>query len=175
MRAYSKERGKGSFILAVASGESVTDHRPEGVESMRRRWTKNEMKQNIRTAKGKLIDINHMFPKIDPHSGGIYDANWNEKTEKGEMMIWETDEVILDAIRNNIIEAVSINTGKPRRIDTNCDDGECFIEPVGTILGEENGVALAYVVTANEGFDYHGQHIPALPPGMKFTKIYLVE
>ena len=175
MKNYSAERGKGRFILAVASGESVTDHRPEGVESLRRRWTADEMKQNIRTAKGKLIDINHMYSKIDPHSGVIYDANWNHKTQKGEVMIWETDEVILDAIRDNIIEAVSINTGKPRRIDTNCDDGECFIEPSGTILGEENGVALAYVVTGNEGLDYHGQHIPALPPGMKFTKIYLVE
>ena len=175
MRAYAQEHGKGRFILAVASGESVTDHRPEGVEQHRRRWSKSEMSQNIRTAKGKLIDINHMYSKIDPHSGGIYDANWNEATERGEMMIWETDEVILDAIRNGIIEAVSINTGKPRRVDTNCDSGECFIEPSGTILGEDNGVALAYVVTAHEGLDYHGQHIPGLPPGMKFTKIYLVE
>ena len=175
MRAYAQEHGKGRFILAVASGESVTDHRPEGVEQHRRRWSKSEMSQNIRTAKGKLIDINHMYSKIDPHSGGIYDANWNDKTERGEMMIWETDQVILDAIRNGVIEAVSINTGKPRRVDTNCSTGECFIEPSGTILGEDNGVALAYVVTAHEGLDYHGQHIPGLPPGMKFTKIYLVE
>lgn len=175
MKEYSKQRGKGRFILAVASGESVTDHRPEGVEIHRRRWSKNEMMQNIRTSKGKLIDINHMYSKIDPHSGGIYDANWNHITEKGEVMIWETDEVILDAIRDDIIGAVSINTGKPRRVETNCSDGECFIEPEGTILGEENGVALAYVVTASEGFDYHGQHIPGLPPGMKFTKIYIVE
>lgn len=175
MRAYAQEHGKGRFILAVASGESVTDHRPEGVEQHRRRWSKSEMSQNIRTAKGKLIDINHQHSKIDPHSGGIYDANWNEVTERGEMMIWETDQVILDAIRNGIIEAVSINTGKPRRVETNCDTGECFIEPSGTILGEDNGVALAYVVTAHEGLDYHGIHIPGLPPGMKFTKIYLVE
>lgn len=172
---YSRNHGTGKFMLVVLSGESITDHRPEGEEIHRRRWNQKEMMQNIRTAKGKMIDINHVYQKKDMQSGGVYDANWNFKTNKGEVILWETDNEILDAIKNNIITAVSIHTGKPRKIETNCEDGECFLEPSGTILGEDDNIALAYVVTDPRGFDYNGYRISAAPPGMPFTKIYMVE
>ena len=176
MIKYSKNHGKGKFLLVVLSGETITDHRPEGRgEIHRRRWGEQELIQNIRTAKGKMVDINHMFQKKDMQSGGVYDANWNFKTHRGEAILWETDEEILDAIRNDIIDAVSIHTGLPRTVKTNCEDGECFIEPQGTILGEQDNIALTYVVTHPDGFRYNGMVIPPFPPGMKFTKIYLVE
>ena len=174
MKDFTREHPDGRFILAVVSGESYTDHRIEG-EELRRHWTNNELMQNIRTAKHKLTNINHMWEKKDPLSGLIYDANWNFTTNKGEMAIWESDPEILDAIRNDIITAVSINTGKPRIVDKNCETGECLSEPKGTILGEDDNVALAFIVTAPEGWDYNGQHIPAMPPGMKFTKIFIIE
>ena len=175
MTKYAKEHGSGKFILTVVSGDATTDHRPEGRDKHQRHWNENELIQNIRTGKGKLTDINHLWPKADPESGGVYDANWNFKTNRGEMILWETDQDILKAIRDDIITAVSINTGTPRHIHTNCDEGECYLEPHGTILGETNGVALAFVVTHPDGFHYNGQTIPAFPPGMKFTKLYIVE
>lgn len=177
MKTYATNHGYGKFLLAVLSGESITDHRKDVTvnENKRRRWAKRELMQNIRTAKGKMCDINHMYPKKDPQSGGVYDANWNFTTNRGEVVIWETDQEILDAIRDDTITAVSIHTGLPRRITTNCSDGECFIEPEGTIIGELDNVALAYVVTKPEGFVYNGHHINPLPPGMGFTKIYIVE
>lgn len=166
---------KGRFILAVVSGESYTDHRIEGKDKHRRHWTEDELRQNIRTGKGKLMDINHLLPKKDPYSGGIFDANWNETTKRGEMILFEQDEEILKAIRNDIITAVSINSGPPRSMDLNCDSGECLLEPKGTHLGNHNNIALSYVVTAPEGFTYNGQWLYPLPPGMKITKLYLVE
>ena len=174
MKSFTKEHPDGRFILAVVSGDSYTDHRIEG-EDYRRHWTKEELMQNIRTAKHKLTDINHMWQKKDPMSGLIFDANWNSKTDRGEMAIWESDPDILNAIRNDIITAVSINTGKPRSNEKNCSSGECFTEAKGTILGEENNVALAFIVTDPAGFKYNGQTIPAMPPGMKFTKIFIIE
>lgn len=177
MRKYSANHGSGKFILAVLSGESITDHRKDITvnENYRRRWNKRELMQNIRTAKGKMIDINHQYPKTDPQSGGVYDANWNFTTNRGEVIIWETDEIILNAIRNDTITAVSLHTGLPRKFTKNCSDGECFMEPEGTIIGELDNVALAFVVTKKEGFLYNGQVIPALPPGMSITKIYVIE
>jgi len=175
MKNYAISHGNGKFILAVVSGDSITDHRIEGKDQHRRHWTEEELMQNIRTGKGKLTDINHLWEKKDPYSGGIYDANWNFKTHKGEMILWETDAEIIDAIRKNVITAVSINTGNPRKVDIQCETGECFITPKGVNLGEDNGVGLAFVVTAPEGFVYNGQWIPGMPPGMKFTKLYLVE
>jgi len=175
MQKHAEQNKPGRFILAVVSGESYTDHRIEGTEKHRRHWTEDEMRQNIRTGKGKLIDINHLVPKKDPYSGGIFDANWNETTKKGEMILFETDQEILNAIRTDIIGAVSINTGPPRTIELNCNTGECLLEPKGTHLGNHKGVALSYVVTSPKGFTYNGQWLYPLPPGMKFTKIYLVE
>lgn len=175
MKKHAKDKKEGRFILAVVSGESFTDHRIEGVEKHRRHWTEDEMKQNIRTGKGKLLDINHLLPKKDPYSGGIFDANWNEATKKGEMILFETDTEILNAIRNDIITSVSINTGPPRTIELNCNTGECLLEPQGTSLGNDKGVALSYVVTSPQGFNYNGKWLYPLKPGMKFTKIYLIE
>ena len=175
MKKYAADHGNGRFLLAVVSGETTTDHRIEGRDKHQRKWTREELIQNIRTGKGKMTDINHLWTKIDPESGGVYDANWNFKTDRGEMILWETDQQILEAIDNDIITAVSINTGAPRHIHENCDvGGECFIEPHGTILGEANGIALAFVVTHPKGFNYNGEIIPAFPPGMKLTKIYSV-
>lgn len=175
MIKYAHNHGSGKFILGVLSGETITDHRIEGTEKYRRRWSNNELIQNIRTAKGKMIDINHLYPKIDMQSGGVYDSNWNFTTSRGEVIIWETDRDILEAIRNDVIGAISIHTGLPRKINENCDDGECFLEPSGTILGEQDNIALAYVVTGADGFSYNGQVIPSMPPGMQFTRLYLVE
>jgi len=175
MKKHAKDSKEGRFILAVVSGESFTDHRVEGVEKHRRHWTEDEMRQNIRTGKGKLLDINHLQPKKDPYSGGIFDANWNEATKKGEMIIFESDIEILNAIRNDTITAVSINTGPPRTVELNCNTGECLLEPQGTSLGNDKGVALSYVVTSPHGFNYNGKWLYPLPPGIKFTKLYLLE
>lgn len=175
MKKHAKDSKEGRFILAVVSGESFTDHRIEGVEKYRRHWTEDEMKQNIRTGKGKLLDINHLLPKKDPYSGGIFDANWNDSTKKGEMILFESDLEILNAIRNDIITDVSINTGAPRIIELNCNTGECLLEPQGTSLGNDKGIALSYVVTSPQGFKYNGKWLYPLKPGMKFTKLYIIE
>lgn len=174
MKKYSVEHGHGRFILAVVAGDTITDHRVEG-EKVKRHWPRNELIQTIRTGKGKLTDINHHWPKVDPNSGGVYDANWNFTTDKGEMILWETDQQILQAIRDDIITGASINTGKPRKMEENCETGECVAEPEGVILGEDNQVALAFIITRPEGWNYNGQHIPAMPAGMKFTRLYIVE
>lgn len=173
VRLKMKDHTKnGRCLLIVAAGPSITDHRVEG-EKLRRMWTEDLMKKMTYTAVGKGRDINHMIP-CKTNNGFVYDAEWNESKKRMEFIVWEEDQEILQAIRDNIITSVSINTGTPRTIEKVCYDDECFMQPTGTILGEANGIAFAYIVT-KEGWRYNGRQIRAIPPGIKYTKIYLLE
>lgn len=170
---YSPQEG-GRFILVIAAGPGVTDHRSEG-EKFRRLITPDLVKKMTYTGIGKALDINHEVPKKDPDSGIIFDSEFNPRTQKMEMIIWESDAEILDAIRKGIITAVSINAGKPRTTDVKCTETECFLVPNGAVLGEGSGIGLTWVVTDPKGFKYNGGWIPPTRPGFGITKIYILE
>lgn len=170
---YAAPEG-GKFLLVIAAGPGVTDHRSEG-EKFRRLITPDLVKKMTYTGIGKNLDINHEYPKKDPESGQIFDAEYNPKTQKMEMIVWESDQEILNSIRKGIITAVSINAGKPRTTDVKCTDTECFLVPNGTILGEGSGIGLTWVVTNPSGMMYNGKFIPPTRPGFAITKIYILE
>jgi len=174
-RKRMRSQDNGRFLLVVASGPSITDHRFDRGEKYRRLWTEDLQKKMTYTAIGKGQDINHTHSKKNPDSGSVVDSEYNDKTHKMEMIIYEEDQEILDAIRQGIITEFSINTGKPRTKEVKCETGECFMVPSGTILGGNDGIAGAYVVTKKPGWMYNGFFIPATVAGVRGTKIYIIE
>jgi len=169
---YKPQQGK--FILVIASTPGVTDHRREG-EKLRRMYTPNLIRKMTYTGIGKLLDINHELPKKDPGSGVIFDSEFNETTQEMEMIIYETDEEILQGIRDGKITAVSTNAGQPRKMDIKCVSNECFSVPDGVVLGEGSNVGLTYVVTDPKGMLYNGKWIPPTIPGNPKTRIHILE
>ena len=96
------------------------------------------------------------------------------------MIINEQEPQILDAINKQIITAVSINGGQPRdeKIECpDCDNGncECFIVPEGVVLGEQDNIALTWVVSAPNGLMWRGNSIPHAQPGVRTTIIQRVQ
>ena len=87
------------------------------------------------------------------------------------MLVLERDPEVIQAIRDGVISAVSINGGSPRSEHIECGEDECFVVPTGVVLGELDNVALTWVVTDPRGFFYHGTNIPAAMPGVKNTII----
>ena len=167
----------GRILLIRASQATITDHRREG-EPYPRMLTPRELFALTRTAIGKKMDINHDTPLREPWHKRIVDAEFDESSETCQMLIHETDEDILQAIRDHIITAVSINAGAPREEKIVCADATCndkVIMPEGLILGENDDIALTYVVTNPAGFWYNGRHIDAAIPGVKTTAIEILE
>jgi len=171
---YKPQKGKFILVVATGPGTNITDHRRDG-EEHRRKIPEDLLKKMTYTAVGKMMDINHTTPKKNPASGIVYDAEWNDKLKNIEMLLYETDEVILDAIRKGIIDSVSINGSEPRSWNIECETGECFRVPQGSILGESDGIALTYVVTDPQGLNYYGNRIPPAEPGVKVTKLHILE
>lgn len=177
--------GDGKFLLIRAAQPAVTDHRSEG-EKYRRWVTEDVLKKLTYTAIGKSRDINHYYPVKDFNGGVVVDAEWNDKTKTAEFVVFETDQEILDAIKKGIITAVSINgskarkeiivdgSGKPITNEIQCSTGDCFRKGEGIVLGERDNIAFTYVVT-QPGWFYNGMKIIATKPGIKTTKIHILE
>ncbi|MCH7590583.1 hypothetical protein IIB34_06065 [PVC group bacterium] len=164
----------GRMYLIRASEEAITDHRSEG-EPLRRWLSPDELHAMARTAVKKGMDINH-HPEWRTNSE-VLDSEYDKMLKQIQMIVYEEDQEINDAIQRGDITAVSINGGSPRnesiqcpacQSSTNC---ECFIVPEGVILGEADDIALTWVVTNPTGMMWHGQFIPPATPGVKTTAI----
>ena len=103
------------------------------------------------------------------------------------MIDYETDQEILQGIRDGYITAVSVNGGPARSYKiirgdggevTNpavqCAGGECYRLGEGIVLGERDDIAFTWVVT-KPGFRYNGRLIEPTVPGIKTTRIYILE
>ncbi len=168
----------GALYLVRASQEAITDHRSEG-EPYRRLLDGEELRSMSRTAIGKNMDVNH-----DPNmqtDATILDSEYDPMTKSIQMLILEMDPEINAAIEQGAIEAVSINGGQPRgeTIEPcvhNCLDGNCelCVVPRGVILGENDGIALTWVVSSPNGIMFRGNPIPHAQPGVRTTIIQRV-
>lgn len=180
------KKSPGRYILIKAAESTTTDHRAEG-EQFERLITDEILKKLTYTAIKKGSDINHMLKKRDINSGAVVDAEFNDKTGFAEFIYYESDQEILKGIRDGFITAVSINGGAARsykiinkegevidKPEIKCSTGECFRLGEGIILGEKDNVAFTWVVT-KPGWRYNGQKVPHTVPGVKTTKILILE
>jgi len=173
-KAMAEAQG-GTLYLIRATQETITDHRGEG-EPYRRLLSSSELLPMARTAIGHGMDINH---NPEWRTGAtILDSEFDPMTKSIQMMIMETDPEINQLIANGQIAAVSINGGSPRQesvepCDHSCATGECelCVVPKGVILGENDGIALTWVVTDPRGISWQGRLIPMAEPGVKTTII----
>lgn len=168
----------GELYLIRASQESITDHRAEG-EPYRRLLAGDELNAMSRTAIGHGMDVNHN-PEFRTEAT-VWDSDYDQKTKSIQMLIVELDPEINAAVANGTIGAVSINGGQPRHTtvepcEHNCMTGACeqCVVPRGVILGENDGIALTWVVSAPNGMMWRGNAIPHAQPGVKSTKIQRV-
>ena len=164
--------GAGSWLLIRASSEAITDHRKEG--ELYPRWLQStELERMTRTAIGHGADVNHMGESFRTQAY-VTDAEFDEGLKQMQLLVFESDPEILQAITNGTIEAVSIN-GSPPRIKTiePCDMGTCEV-PHGVVLGQDDDIAFTYVVTHPMGLTWRGQHLPPAEPGVKNTKIEIL-
>ena len=90
------------------------------------------------------------------------------------MLVHLKDPEIIHFIETGQIASVSINAGAPRRMDTECDTGECFVVPTGLILGELDGIAFTWVVDDPAGVVWRGKYIPKATAGVKTTRIEII-
>ncbi len=173
-RAMADEAG-GRLYLIRASQETITDHRAEG-EPYRRLLSGDELRSMSRTAIGHGMDIDHN-PQWRTNAI-VLDSEYDEMTRSIQMLILETDPEINRMIDANQITAVSINGGSPRAesvepCNHGCSDGSCelCVVPRGVVLGEQDDIALTWVVTDPRGVYWRGQRIPFAEPGVKTTII----
>jgi len=171
LKKVSQKEG-GKWLIIRASEETVTDHRSEG-EPYRRKLSGMELFATTRTSIGKDMDINH-YGRDYATGGKIVDAEYDPELGQSQMLVLEQDPEILDAIKDGTIDAVSINGGAPRESNIECGSDECFVVPKGVVLGEDDGIALTYVVTNPQGMYWKGKHIPNAEPGVKTTKIEIL-
>ncbi len=164
----------GRLYLIKAAEETITDHRAEGEQYMRK-LAATELQKMTRTAIGHGIDLNHMGPEFRT-SSVIIDGEWDPNMEEMQYLVIESDPEINAAIERGDIADVSINGGAPRRevvepCDGNCSGGTCELcnVPVGVILAELDDIGFTWVV--NRPFMWKGQMIPAATPGIKTTVI----
>lgn len=162
----------GKFVLIRASAETITDHRSEG-EPYRRLLKGGELMQLTRTGIGKTTDINHLGKEYIVESK-VLDAEYDPIRKESQMLVHLDDPEIIHFINTGQIGAVSINAGLPRRMDTECDTGECFVVPVGLVLGELDGIAFTWVVDDPAGIVWRGKYIAKATAGVKTTKIEIV-
>ncbi len=162
----------GKFILVRASAETITDHRSEG-EPYRRLLKGDELMQLTRTGIGKSTDINHLGKEYEVDSQ-VLDAEFDPMRKESQMLVHLKDPEIIHFIETGQIASVSINAGAPRRMDTECDTGECFVVPTGLILGELDGIAFTWVVDDPAGIVWDGKYIPKATAGVKTTRIEII-
>lgn len=166
------KRVGGKFVLVRASAETITDHRSEG-EPYRRLLKGEELMQLTRTGIGKSTDINHYGKDFEVDSI-VLDAEYDPIRKESQMLVHLKDHEIIHFIETGQINEVSINAGAPRRMDTQCDTGECFVVPTGLILGELDGIAFTWVVSDPAGIVWHGKYIPKAKAGVRTTKIEII-
>lgn len=172
------QRQNAKLYLIRAATATITDHRSEG-EQYRRKLSSKELNATARTAIGKNMDLNH---NPDWKTGGyIPDSEYDQERKEIQMLVIEPDPEINAAISNGDITAVSINGGNPRSQNIEpcydgCDGPECELcnAPSGVILGELDGVAMTWVITADRGIMWKGQHIPNATPGIKNTVLEIL-
>lgn len=164
----------GRLYLIKAAEETITDHRAEGEQFMRK-LAATELQKMTRTAIGHGIDLNHMGPEFRT-SSIIIDGEWDPNMEEMQYLVIESDPEVNAAIASGAITDVSINGGAPRRevvepCDGNCSGGSCELcnVPVGVILAELDDIGFTWVV--NRPFMWKGQMIPSATPGIKTTVI----
>ncbi|KKM08701.1 hypothetical protein LCGC14_1723470 [marine sediment metagenome] len=170
----SAEKNGAKLYLVKAAEETITDHRSEG-EQYLRKLAAPELQKMVRTAISKGTDINHMGEQF--RTGGvIVDGEWDVNMEEMQYLVIESDAEINAAISRGDIDAVSINGGAPRRevvepCDHNCNGGECQLctVPVGVILAELDDIGFTWV--AARPFMWRGNMIQAATPGIKTTVI----
>ena len=162
----------GKFVLIRASAETITDHRSEG-EPYRRLLKGEELMQLTRTGIGKTTDINHLGKEYEVDSQ-VLDAEYDPIRKESQMLVHLKDPEIIHFIETGQIDAVSINAGAPRRMDTECSPDECFVVPTGLILGELDGIAFTWVVGDPAGIVWRGKYIPKATAGIKTTKIEII-
>jgi len=169
----------GRMYLIRASGEAITDHRGEG-EPYRRWLSPDELHAMARTAITKKMDINHKSAPENDYAfntkSQVLDSEFSKARNEIQMLINEQDPEIINAIDNQVITAVSINGGSPRTEAVVCPDCptnncECFLVPEGVVLGEQDDIALTWVVTDPRGMMWRGMWIPPAVPGVKTTAI----
>jgi len=177
----AKETAKsnnGVLYLIRAATETITDHRSEG-EEYRRKLAGKELNAMARTAVGHGMDINH---NPDYATGGmIVDSEYDSNRKEIQMLVIEVDPQINQHIVNGDISAVSINGGNPRTQSIEscyegCVDNQCELcnVPQGVILGEVDGIAMTWVVTAPQGIIWRGNHISSATPGIRDTIIEIL-
>ncbi len=171
IRELDKRVG-GRFVLVRASAETITDHRAEG-ETYRRLLKGEELMQLTRTGIGKSTDINHLGKQFEVDSK-VLDAEFDPIRKESQMLVHLKDVEIIHFIETGQINEVSINAGAPRRMDVECDTGECFVVPTGLVLGELDGIAFTWVVSDPAGIVWHGKYIPKATAGVRTTKIELI-
>lgn len=170
-------KNNGQLYLIRAAQATITDHTSEG-EKYRRKLTGQELQGMARTAIKHGMDVNH--DSTFKTQATILDSDYDTKREEIQMVVLEKDPQINQYIRNGSITAVSINGGNPRRqviepCDDNCTSNcEMCNVPQGVILGEDDSIALTWVVTDPRGIFYKGQHIESAEAGIKNTKIEIL-
>ena len=170
--------GQGRVLLIRAAAETVTDHRaeaPPGTPESQylRKLGGDELHSMARTGITKGSDINHLGKQFQTN-GVVLDADYDVGRKEMQLVHYETDPEILNAITNGTIGAVSINGGLPRRTSVQCDD-QCYVVPEGVILGENDNIAFTYVVTDPRGMMWRGQIIPPAKPGIAVTALEFLE
>ena len=164
----------GQMFLIRASSEAITDHRRDG-EALRRWLKPDELHAMARTAVGMGMDINHHVENRT--NAQVLDSEFDKERNEIQMIVHEEDPEVLQAIRDNVITAVSINGGAPRseKVECpDCEDGsscECFLVPEGVILGELDNIGLTWVVTDPRGMRFRNNWIAPATPGVKVTAI----
>jgi len=170
---------QGRFMLIRAAAEAITDHRSEGDE-YRRLLAGDELHAMARTSIGKTADINHKasqgalsFPEYITKTI-VLDADYNQVLKQIEMLVHVADPELISLIENQLITEVSINGSPPRSQDVECQTDECFLVPRGVVLGEMDGIAFTWVVSAQQGITWNNMYIPHADAGVKNTAIEIL-
>jgi len=179
-QVMKEQHMEGKILLIKAAVETITDHRATSTNKMEKKYRRllsaTEIHAMARTGVGKGADINHYGPDFATGAKTL-DSEADPFTGEMQLIVFEPDSEILQAIQSGTIQAVSINGGKPRDMKLNCDvdnSGECFTEPTGIILGEDDNIAFTYVVTDPRGMVWRGKYIPPAKPGIESTEIEIL-
>lgn len=175
-KKVAEENGAKVYLIRAAE-ETITDHRAEGEEHLRR-LAGDELMMMTRTAVNKGTDINHYGPDFRTN-GMVVDAEYDMNLKQLQFLVIESDPEINAAIDNGTISDVSINGGAPRTETVepcfhDCATGECQLcnVPRGVILGELDDIAFTWVVSSP--MMWKGKHIPKATPGVKTTAIQAI-
>jgi len=171
LESLKKVTPLGRFMLIRAASEAITDHRSEG-DQYRRLLAGDELHAVARTGIGKTADINHHPEYVTDTI--VLDADYNQVLKQIEFLVHVNDPELISLIENQLIHEVSINGSPPRSQDVECQTDECFLVPRGVVLGEMDGIAFTWVVSAPQGITYKNNYIPHADAGVKNTAIEIL-